>query len=171
MVTGNIDVSGTVMDFLYLKSQETNGKFPEIIKPVIPDIIKAYVGTSAMITNVDSKIYLDLLFQYLKNNKKYLLLADSWSSNKNIKLFEEVFAKYEGQLKVKRLLIPKSIGMIQPLDVYYFRSYKQFIRHISDSFDIYEKKNKYMKFGSETITSNYKHLLIFNSRRPCFVTW
>ena len=124
-----------------------------------------------MITNVDSKIYLDLLFQYLKNNKKYLLLADSWSSNKNIKLFEEVFAKYEGQLKVKRLLIPKStIGMIQPLDVYYSD-------HTSNLYGIYRiplkymKKNKYMKFGSEIITSNYKHLLIFNSRRPCFVTW
>jgi len=46
MVTSNIDVSGTVMDFLYLKSQETNGKFPEIIKPVISDIIKAYIGTN-----------------------------------------------------------------------------------------------------------------------------
>lgn len=55
----NIDTSGTVMDFL-LKSQEANGKFPEIIKPVIPDIIKAYAGISTMMTDADSKIYLDL---------------------------------------------------------------------------------------------------------------
>jgi len=29
MVMGNIDASSTVIDFLYLKSQEANGKFPE----------------------------------------------------------------------------------------------------------------------------------------------
>ncbi|RLU20229.1 hypothetical protein DMN91_006836 [Ooceraea biroi] len=151
MVMGNIDASGTVMDFLYLKSQEANGKFPEIIKPIIPDNIKAYAGTSAMMTNADSKIYLDLLFQYLisKGIKKCLLLADSWSSNKNTKLFEEVLAKYEGRLKVERLLIPEgTTGMIQPLNVYYFRPYKQFVRHISDSLEVCDgiwKRDNYFK--------------------------
>lgn len=58
IVMGNIDASGTVMDFLCLKSQETNGKFPEIIKPVIPDIIKAYAGTSAMITQTRRYIWI-----------------------------------------------------------------------------------------------------------------
>jgi len=85
---------------------------------------------------------MDLLFQYLisKDIKKCLLLVDSWSSNKNTKLFEEILTKYEGQLTVERLLIPEGLtSMIKPLDVYYFQPYKQFVRHISDSLEVCDK--------------------------------
>ena len=71
-----------------------------------------------------------------KGIKRCLLLADSWSSNKNQELFQEVLGQFP-VLDVKKLIIPeRTTGMIQPLDVFYFRPYKQFVRHISDSLEI-----------------------------------
>lgn len=161
-----VDAAGGLSKFLYLNSQEPEGKFPQIITPVIPENIKVYPGTTAMMTTNDLEIFLELLIGDLisRNIPKALLLADSWSSNKDNKIFKKLQEKYK-DIQLERLLIPEgTTGMIKPLDVFYFRPYKQFVRHISDSIEISEK------FGGGTTTSSCKLWPTTNSKLPCFVT-
>lgn len=78
-----------------------------------------------------------------------LLLCDSWSSNRNDDIFDEVATEFP-EIKVKRMLIPPgTTGTTQPLDVFFFRPYKVFVRFVSDSLEISEikiwQRNNYFK--------------------------
>ena len=87
--------------------------------------------------------------------KKCLLLCDSWSSNKNNELFTRVATKFADQLDVEKLIIPTgTTGMIQPLDVFFFRPYKRFVKQITDTLEVEEKiwqREQCIKFHSLAI--------------------
>ena len=58
---------------------------------------------------------------------KVLLLADSWASNRDDALSNAGF-------RLEKRLIPGGCtGLIQPLDVFFFRPYKSFVRFITDT--------------------------------------
>jgi len=66
--------------------------------------------------------------------KKNVLLLDSWSG-RNEKTFQTVL-KSSRILKIE--IIPAgTTGMIQPLDVFFFRPWKNFIKHFSDIVVLY----------------------------------
>lgn len=69
------------------------------------------------------------------NIKKYLLLVDQWSFRDNY-LFDSIQRQFL-EILVKRMLIPEgTTGLIQPLNVFYFRLYKLFICHITNYLEI-----------------------------------
>ena len=95
-----------------------------------------------MMTTDDLETYLNLLVQDLTSRgmKRALLLCDSWSSNKNQKLWIGLQKKYESQIVLEKLIIPEgTTGLVQPLDVFYFRQFKSFVRRVSDSLDLVDK--------------------------------
>lgn len=141
MIFPIINMSGALHSPLYLKSQEATGHFPTRsgYAPTIPANILARAGTSAMMSKNDLEDFLrNVFWPTLKaaNVKKCLLLVDQWSSNRDNNLFDSVQQEFP-EIPVKRMLIPEgTTGFIQPLDVFYFRLYKLFVRHITDCLEI-----------------------------------
>lgn len=136
MIFPIISMSGALHSPLYLKSQEATGHFPTRsgCAPTIPANILARAGTSAMMGKKDLEDFLrNVFWPTLKaaNIKKCLLLVDQWSSNRDNDLFDSVQREFP-EIPVKQMLIPEgTTGLIQPLDVFYFRLYKLFVRHIT----------------------------------------
>lgn len=134
-----ISMAGQLVGPLYVLSQESGGKWPITKPPVVQPNVAAYPGTSAMMTNNHLRSYLkDVFFPSVIQTgvDKCLLLCDSWSSNRNNKLFDEEASNFP-QLTVRRMIIPpKTTCHIQPLDVGYFRHFKSFARTICDTLEI-----------------------------------
>src|SRR5271154_6856906 len=61
---------------------------------------------------------------------KSLLLIDSWSTYNDMESIEYV-RPLQKKLKIMKIP-PKTTGIIQPLDVYFFRMWKDFVRKFSD---------------------------------------
>jgi Tc5 transposase C-terminal domain len=77
------------------------------------------------------------------NQNNISLLVDSWTINKDMTLINK-----PEHVTLGRMLIPeKCTGLIQPLDVYFFRPYKNFINYITDNatfmsdFKIWQRDN------------------------------
>lgn len=80
----------------------------------------------------DLKVFLkNVLWSDLKGKKKVLLLADSWTSNKDDNLYNSTVP--QNVKFIKRLIPAKLTGVVQPADVYFFRPYKNFVRFITDT--------------------------------------
>lgn len=143
MIMPIVNISGRLMKLLYVKSQEAYSKtksyhFPD--NTIIPPNIVSFPGSSAIMKNYDLKIFLrQLLFEQLRkeNIKKCFHLCNSQNSNRNDDTFNKIAAEFF-EIKVKRMLIPS--GTTQLLDVFFFRTYKVFVRFVIDSLEIAEIK-------------------------------
>lgn len=88
------------------------------------------------------KIFLELLVENLisRNIKKALLILDSWPGHKNGSIWTDILEKYSSKIELYKKIIPAGCtGKVQPLDVHYFRSYKDFLKHISGSLEIQDE--------------------------------
>ncbi|EZA57988.1 hypothetical protein X777_01996 [Ooceraea biroi] len=142
MVMPYIDASGGLCPRLYLKTPEASGTFPAVRRPNIPSNISAHAGTSAMMTTSDLETFLEILITDFISRKytKALFIADSWSSNKNDKLWNSLVKKYRNEIQLQKMIVPPgTTGMVQPCDVFFFRQWKSFTRHISDAVEVNSK--------------------------------
>ena len=63
--------------------------------------------------------------------QRILLLLDAWSPNKDEQLFDE--AKSPLKSCVRRIIPAGATGLVQPLDIYLFRPYKNFVKMNDDN--------------------------------------
>jgi len=124
-----IKCDGTLHDKLLLCLQELNG-FPRTKTPLIAPNIYLKCSTSGKLTkDILKEWFEDIFIPDIQSNRdlKGLLLHDSWKGFSNLNL------NHSNDIELSLQVIPpKTTSIIQPLDVYFFRPWKVFVRIISD---------------------------------------
>ena len=128
-----ITASGKLLSPMLLCLQETTGnKFgPQVAEQVrenTPNNLVIVCSKSGKLTKEHVKIWLDdCLCPHV--NQKCLLLTDSWSGQTDQFLMDSLFP--EKKELFEAVTIPAGTTCVcQPLDVYFFRQYKIFVRRI-----------------------------------------
>lgn len=126
-----ISPSGKLGNKIYICFQEPGGVFgPRVLLALLdlPFNVEVDCTTSGKMTKrtverwAESCLAPEAAF-------KILLLQDSWSGQKELKLYEDAMPGCEVTV---RTIPPKTTDMIQPLDVYFFRQLKILVRRLSD---------------------------------------
>jgi len=130
-----ISASGELKSPLMIVLQESKGNFGPLIEKTIykaRNIVTFASKSGKMTSELSTSWYKDV---FLPNTKEdSLLLLDSWTGQKDT-LFDTID---KGQKKVKILTIPPgATGFVQPLDVYTFRPWKNFLKQFSDLIILY----------------------------------
>lgn len=144
MIMPIVSMDGSLLKPLYILVAEPSGKFPAS-KPADPSNVKSYASKSANMNKQNLEEFYSQVFWPSMTQDKLMLLMDSWSSNQDIELFQ----KHVPQNKevTRKIITPGATSIIQPLDVYFFRPYKNFVRFITDcmieesSFNIWHRDN------------------------------
>lgn len=133
-----ISADGILKSPLLIVLQETNGEFgPTVEKSIYKaDNICVYPSKSGKLT-------CNLVIKWFENvflsvaDERSVLCLDSWTGQTE-KTFDNTD---KGTKEVKILTIPAgTTGLIQPLDVYVFRPWKNFLKHFSDLILLYNYK-------------------------------
>ncbi|XP_029174619.1 uncharacterized protein LOC114943203 isoform X1 [Nylanderia fulva] len=126
-----ISADGYLLSPLYIVLKETTGSFEPRVEETLFRPANVYIAASksGKLTTQHFKNW--FLEVYLPNTKeKSLLLLDSWTDHCPEQLIELV----PKDKQVNILTIPKkTTAFIQPLDVFGFRIWKNFIRSFSDN--------------------------------------
>ncbi|CAF2033758.1 unnamed protein product [Rotaria magnacalcarata] len=120
-----INMLGELVGPVFICLQEPNGRLGPRVKPSIYSSANIHVTCSKSGKLTKSHI------QYLAEkvlrpsvSDDCLLLLDSWSGQTNPEIYSKIF---NGNIKCEQLQIPpKTTGVIQPLDRYFFRQWKYF---------------------------------------------
>jgi len=141
-------------------------KLPENSVSNFSDILVTEAEKTCMSTD-NLKFYLNSCLWpslELAGLKKYFLLCDSWSFNKNNDIFEEL-QKFHSIFKLNVADITGTSKIYQLLDVFYFRPL--FVRHITDFLETDELMNcdNFTKLQSLWYTDNLERqsLVIWSS--------
>lgn len=130
-----VSASGHLISPLLIVLKEKDGKFgPKIEKDLYKaDNILVFASTSGKLTSELAIRWFEQI--YLPNtNEKSILCLDSWTGQDEKKF--NTIDKYGKEINI--LTIPAgTTGMIQPLDVYAFRPWKNFVKHFSDIIILY----------------------------------
>ncbi|KYN09510.1 hypothetical protein ALC57_18378 [Trachymyrmex cornetzi] len=130
-----ISASGVLVSPLLIVLQGTDGKFgPRIQKNLFKaENVLVFTSNSGKLTSALVKTWFQEVFLPSSSDKSVLLLDSR--SGQNSKLFES-FPKSKKLIQIEN--IPAgTTGMIQPLDVFFFRSWKNFIRYFSGTVVLY----------------------------------
>jgi len=132
MIMPVVSMSGEILRPMYVLISEANGKFPVSKRPD-PANIRSFAGKTANMNKEDlRRFYTEALWPSMpRNPTKVLLLLDSWAANKDNALSDA--CKPNGVQLMKELIPGGCTGLIQPLDVFFFRQYKSFVRFITDT--------------------------------------
>lgn len=130
-----LSASGVLKSPLLIVLQETGGHFGPIVQKTMykADNIVTFASTSGKLTSdLAIKWFEDV---YLPNaGERSVLCLDSWTGQTE-KKFDNID---KGGKDVKIMTIPAgATGMIQPLDVYTFRPWKNFLKQFSDLILLY----------------------------------
>lgn len=130
-----VSASGLLKSPLFIVLQETGGQFGPVVEM---NIYKA--ENIVVVPSKSGKLSSDLAVQWYKDiylsvvDEQSVLCLDSWTGQTK-KNFDNVYL--EGK-DVNIFTIPAgTTGMIQPLDVYGFRPWKNFLKHFSDLIILY----------------------------------
>ncbi|KYQ49302.1 hypothetical protein ALC60_11634 [Trachymyrmex zeteki] len=130
-----VSACGSLLSPLLIILQEKDGKFGPRVEANLfkPDnVIVLPSNSGKMSTNLVKTWFTNVFLPNCNDNS--VLLLDSWSGQ-NSKTFETI-DKLSKNIKI--LTIPAgTTGMIQPLDVFGFRIWKNFIKHFSDLIVLY----------------------------------
>jgi hypothetical protein len=126
-----ISADGKLMSPLFIVLQETSGEFGPRVRENLFQAPNVYVTASR-----SGKLTKDHLKTWFKDvffpnvGEKSILLIDSWTTYNDIDAINEVTP--DGK-DLELLTIPKqTTSLVQPLDVYGFRIWKDFVRKFSD---------------------------------------
>lgn len=127
-----ISASGHLLGPLFVVLQEKDGEFGPLVQqrmfthPVL--CVKA--STSGLVTkNILREWYDEVFYKYC--GRRCVLLLDSLTAYKDQDFYNQV--KPQNVHCELKSIPPGTTGLIQPLDVGYFRSYKSIIRHMSNT--------------------------------------
>lgn len=130
-----ISANGDLVAPLFIVLQEANGQFgPRVIQTMFKHKeIYVVASKSGKVTKpIVEEWFLNV---YFKNaGPKSCLLADALTTYNDR---SEIDRKKPDNIEYEMHILPKgSTGVIQPLDVYFFRQYKAFTRRTSDHIDL-----------------------------------
>lgn len=124
-----IFADGRLAKKLFVVLQESNGRFPARFDPTSFDNLEVHCHTSHMMTK-------NLMFKWIENCvatevlNNSLLLLDDWTSWRSVN-HQAIQDKLPPEKHLTIQNLPKgSTSMIQPLDVFFFRVFKGFVRRI-----------------------------------------
>jgi len=149
-----ISASGRLLSPLYIVLKESTGTFGPRVQETLFRPVNIYIqaSKSGKLTSEHFKTWFSEV--YLPNTgRKSMLLLDSWTGHCPRQLEQLIPQDKE----VKFLTIPKkTTGFIQPLDVFGFRVWKNFVRTFSDNVILQERdvtlhsRNEIIKLQSLT---------------------
>ncbi|CAK9825615.1 hypothetical protein ANTRET_LOCUS3585 [Anthophora retusa] len=125
-----ISADGQLLSPLFIVLKESTGHFGPIVEKHLfrPDNVYLAASKSGKLTTDHFKTWLREIY-FANTGPTTVLILDSWSGHCN-KTVNEVTP--EGK-NVKLFIIPKGgTKYVQPLDVYGFRTWKNFVRRFSD---------------------------------------
>ena len=126
-----ISADGMLHSPLFIVLQEVDGKFGPVVAKKMKKPPNLYVTCSR--SGIATKSLIDEWFKNIffrtQGNEKHLL-CDSLGSYKNREHIDE--DQPSGHVYHVHTIPPHTIGFIQPLDVYFFRQRKSFVKIISD---------------------------------------
>jgi len=130
-----VSADGELKSPMLIVLQETGGKFGPIVENTIykaNNIIALPSKSDKLTSEIATQWFSDVFLPNAGNNS--VLLLDSWTGQTKTK-----FDNIDRQNKnIKILTIPPgTTGLIQPLDVYGFRLWKNFLRQFSDIVMLY----------------------------------
>ncbi|XP_076544200.1 uncharacterized protein LOC143305263, partial [Osmia lignaria lignaria] len=128
-----IPASGKLLSPLFVVLKETSGEFGPRVQPrqtmFKPTNILATASTSGKLANEHFKIWLKEVY-FPNTNEKTALLLDSWSGHCSRSIVE---ATPENKELVVFTIPAGATKYLQPLDMYGFRGWKNFVRRFSDT--------------------------------------
>ena len=123
-----ISMSGKLLSPMMLVLQETTGSFGPMVGPSLPQPPNVYITCTR-----SGKVELPTLQEwkhrcFLPNvGDRACLLLDSFSSHRSQNAFTA-----NGKEVAVRFIPPGTTSLIQPLDVFFFRQWKAFVKRFSD---------------------------------------
>ena len=156
-----ITAAGELLSPLYICMKEANqeasqGRFgPQVEQTMFrhPNI-HVVANTSAIMNKPRTMEYFrDVLFPNAPNN--FLLICDSTKLFKDDEMIESV--KPVNTTFLKKVIPPKATGLIQPLDLFFNRQFKHFVRKFQDRIRVesiglrLSKRNNILKLYSLTV--------------------
>ena len=124
-------MDGEILRPMYvLVGSEKDTLFPTN-KPDDPPNIRSFPGTTANMSKSDLRqFHTEAMWPSMPADRsKVLLLVDAWKPNEDDALSDQ--CKPDDVQLIKGLIPARCTGMIQPLDVHFFRMYKSFVRYVS----------------------------------------
>ena len=127
---------------MFVMITEPTGNFPDRFSEFkIPPNLKIFASKSPNMNKTDlrrffeSSMWPSIATELQKANQhKALVIVDSWSSNKDDEILNST---KPSSIDIHRRIIPsRTTGMIQPLDVGFFRPLKAFVKYITDTLTI-----------------------------------
>ncbi|XP_076634339.1 uncharacterized protein LOC143348226 [Colletes latitarsis] len=115
---------------LFMVLQEANGQFGPIVQKTLfkPTNVYVIASKSGKLTSAHFKIWLEELF-FTNTKTTSVLLLDSWSGHCEQDVCN---AKSTGKEIINKTIPKGTTGRIQPLDVYGFRVWKNYVQRFSD---------------------------------------
>lgn len=76
-------------------------------------------------------------------NKKFLLIIDSWGGQTDATMYDSIFKDEDGSgTCTLKIIPPKCTSLCQPCDVYFYRQIKMFIRRLQNAPEVVEAKRE-----------------------------
>ena len=126
--------SGYLLPKVFLCLQESDYDFGErvseeisYLRTLCPNMVISCSRSGKMDKNLVKQFNELLLKSYVTND--FVLILDSWNGHKDEKIYQSAFDNNECKLIV---IPPHCTPLIQPLDVFWFRQLKAFIKRISN---------------------------------------
>ena len=167
MIYPAISMEGKLHSPMNILVSEARGVFPQNKSPD-PWNIVSFASKTANMNKKDLKTFYQQVFWPSIEPSKILLLLDAWSPNKDDELFEQ--AKPPSKSCIRQIIPEGATGLVQPLDIYFFRPYKNFVKFFTDAvideqyIDIWSRENfiKLQSFTHFTFTAErFKSLIRF----------
>ena len=124
-----IRADGTLYPILFICLRERNSQFPNNPREPIVQFDNIYLkcsSTGKLTKKLIKGWFEDVFFPEVNrlSSKSAMLLNEAWPGFKNLGIKEG--------LAINLMMPPKTTSIIQPLDVFFFRPWKVFLRYISD---------------------------------------
>jgi hypothetical protein len=171
-----ISADGRLLSPLFIV-KESGGKFGPRVENTLfkAGNIYALASKSGKLTSDHFKIWLQNV--YLPNvGDNSVLLLDSWSGHCPAVVRDNINSNKNVEIKT---IPPGTTGQIQPLDVYGFRTWKNFIRHFSDMILLMEpdlilhQRNNILKLQSlvhnQLSSPRFKNFFKYSWFKSCYL--
>lgn len=140
-----VTLDGTLLQRVFLCMQETNDKFGPLVQAKVDSLVEEFGNvfvTCSKSGKLNKSLYrnylTEILVPYVKD-EEFLLVIDSWTGQKNLEMYDEIFTDANQLPTCTVKVIPgKCTGQCQPLDVYFYRQVKVFIKRFQNNTVLYE---------------------------------
>lgn len=134
-----ITLDGTLLRKVFLCMQEVNKQFGPRVQERVKQLEEEY-GNVYVTCSKSGKLSKSLYQEYLKYvlkpyvlDNEFLYIIDSWTGQTDLSMYDEIFKDQDSLPTCSVKVIPgKCTGMCQPLDVFFYRQLKLFIKRLQN---------------------------------------